>query len=302
MTNQPPPLPGQDTIPVCPRHPDRESYVRCQRCNRPTCPECQRPAAVGIQCVDCVREGAKSVRTARTPFGGTQTAGGRNATTVIVGLCVAVYVGQLTVSGLTGALGFSPHLGWSEPWRFLTASFVHASSGGMVIAHIAFNMLALWMIGPYLEGLLGRLRFVLLYLISAVGSSVLVLVLARTPPNDPSQITRDYLDWFTLTVGASGAVFGLFGAILVLNRELGRSSAWLYGTLGINAVFGFIVPGISWQGHLGGLLTGAAAAAVLAALRTPERRRWQLPALGLVVVLLAVVVVVKYAGVIPGLK
>src|SRR6187455_8320 len=83
--------------PVCPRHPDRESYVRCQRCGRPTCPECQRPAAVGIQCVDCVAEGARSVRQVRTVFGGAVTDGRPVATMTIIGICLVVFVLQQVV-------------------------------------------------------------------------------------------------------------------------------------------------------------------------------------------------------------
>ena len=86
-------------VPVCPRHPDRESYVRCQRCGRPTCPECQRPAAVGVQCVDCVREGAKSVRQGRTVFGGAATDGRPLVTMTIIGICVAVFLLQMAVPG-----------------------------------------------------------------------------------------------------------------------------------------------------------------------------------------------------------
>ena len=129
--------------------------------------------------------------------------------------------------------------------------------------HIVFNMLALWMVGgQYLEPLLGRLRYAALYLISAIGGSVVFLLLAQ-PPTGPVELD-DLGSWGTAAVGASGAVFGLFGALLVLNRKLGRSSAGMYATIVINAVIGFVVPGIAWQAHLGGLLTGAAVAAVIA--------------------------------------
>jgi len=245
-------------VPVCPRHPDRESYVRCQRCMRPTCPECQRPAAVGIQCVDCVAEGAKTVRQARTVFGGSVTDGRPVATMTIIAICLVVFVAQMAVPGLQEKIAFVPALAASEPWRFITSAFAH---GG--ITHIAFNMYALWVMGSYLEPMLGRARFVAIYLLSAIGGSVMYLLLS-TPTSIEDALAGNYGMWRTGAVGASGAVFGLFGAFLVLQRRLGRSAAGMYVIIGINAVIGFVIPGIAWQAHLGGLLTGAAVAAAIA--------------------------------------
>jgi len=230
--------------PVCPRHPDRIAYVRCQRCGRPTCPECQRPAAVGIQCVDCVRDAAKATRPARTAFGGRITTGRPVVTLTLIGLCVVSYVLQLTTPTWTQDLAFAPVVGEAEPWRFLTSAFLH--SPGQIL-HIAFNMVALWSVGPFLEAMLGRWRFLTLYLLSAVGGSVMFLVLAS--PYSAA--------WFTGLVGASGAVFGLFGAVLVVLRRTGRSAGGIVGVLVINAVLGFVLPGVAWQAHLGGLVVGA---------------------------------------------
>jgi membrane associated rhomboid family serine protease len=249
---------AQPEAPVCPRHPDREAYVRCQRCGRPTCPECQRPAAVGIQCVDCVREGAKTVRQARTIFGGAVTDGRPRATLWIIGICAVVFVLQSVVPGLTNRISFAPVVGDTEPWRFLTSAFAHGS-----ILHIAFNMYALWIMGTYLEPMLGRVRFVTVYLLSAFGGSVVYLLLS-SPPSLAERAIGQCGSWCTPAVGASGAVFGLFGAFLVLQRRLGRSAAGMYVIIGINAVLGFVIPNIAWQAHLGGLVTGAAAAAVIA--------------------------------------
>ncbi len=276
--------------PVCPRHPDRVSYVRCQRCGRPTCPECQRPAAVGIQCVDCVREGQKSMRVPRTQFGAAVTSTGRPVVTVtIIGICVAVWLLQRVSPVVTNDLAFVPVLGSSAPWRFLTAAFAHSPSQ---LLHILFNMYALWVLGQYLEPLLGRFRFGALYLVSAFGGSVGFLLLA-SPPTSVADFAST--NWGTPTVGASGAVFGLFGALIVLNRHLGRSSGPMFGVLAINAVLGFVVPGIAWQAHLGGLLTGVALAAVITATAPQKRRRLQLPALVAVVVLLAAAATAKYS-------
>ena len=279
--------------PVCPRHLDRVSYVRCQRCNQPTCPECQRPAAVGIQCVDCVREGQKSMRMPRTQFGATVTSGGRPVVTLtIVVICVVVWLLQNVSSTFSNAMEFSPLAARSEPWRFLTSAFEHSPGSPL---HIMFNMYALWVLGQYLEPLLGRLRFAILYLVSALGGSVGYLLLASPPALPLTQAGINHSSWLVPMVGASGAVFGLFGALIVLNRHLGRSSGPMFGVLAINAVLGFVVPGIAWQAHLGGFLTGAALAAVITATASQNRRRLQLPALLAVLMLLGLAATAKYA-------
>lgn len=270
--------------------------MRCQRCNRPTCAECQRPAAVGIQCVDCVKEQSRTVRPTVTTFGGRASNPGL-ATKVIIGICVVVFAAQLVRPGLTDDLAFAPLVGWSEPWRVLTAAFLHSPSNYL---HIAFNMLCLYQIGPYLEQLLGRARFVAVYLISAIGGSAGVVLIAAAPPALLTQAqVNDYQSWATSVVGASGAVFGLFGALLVLNRHLGRSTAGIGVTIVLNGVFGFIVPGIAWQAHLGGFVTGVACAGALALLNTPAKRRFAWPALAGILVVVVALMVVKYAGVAP---
>lgn len=262
MTQPGPPLePG---VPVCPRHPDRESYVRCQRCGRPVCPQCQRPAAVGVHCVDCVRESAAGGREARTTFGGRPGDGRPVVTWVIIGLNVLAYLAQRASGTVTYDLGFAPVLAADEPWRFLTAAFLHSPA---VVFHILFNMYALWLIGPYLEAQLGRARFAVLYLLAAFGGSVGYLLLA-----DPR----------TLTVGASGAVFGLFGALVVVQRRLGRELGQILAVIALNTVLGFVVAGIAWQAHLGGLVTGAVAAAVLA--YVPRHQRTAFQVIGLLAV------------------
>ncbi len=212
--------------------------------------------------MDCVAQGAREVRQSRTVFGGdVASAFGRPAVTLtVIGLCAIVYAAQWALPSLTGDISFVPYRGKAEPWRFLTAAFAHSPR---LILHIAFNMYALWILGSYLEPLLGRLRFAAVYLISALGGSVGYLLLA-------SPLTLEQLQagaggaWNTPTVGASGAVFGLFGALLVLNRRLGRSSGPMLTVIAINAVLGFVIPGIAWQAHLGGLVTGLACAAVIA--------------------------------------
>ncbi|MGW5238619.1 rhomboid family intramembrane serine protease [Monashia sp. NPDC004114] len=277
---------------VCPRHPDREAYVRCQRCGRPACPECQRPAAVGIQCVDCVREAARTSPSARTVFGGRATDGRPIVTYTLIGICAVVYLLQRVDPSVTINYAFAPALGWSEPWRFLTAAFLHSPD---TIFHIVLNMFALWMMGQYLEPMLGRARFLAVYLISGIGGQVAVTLFAGNPTIEGIQRNED--PWIGLVLGASGAIFGLFGALLVLNRHLGRSSAAMYATIAINAAFGFLYPGISWQAHLGGFLTGLACAGVIVLFRRQSSRFLVWLGLAGVLGVLAVVTVLKYLSV-----
>jgi membrane associated rhomboid family serine protease len=270
---------GADDVPVCFRHPDRESYVRCQRCERPICPECQLPAAVGVQCVDCVREASRTTRVPRTVFGG-GAAGGRPVVTLsLIAICVGVYLLQLLPgSNVTQRFMFVPYRAAAEPWLFITSAFLHSPT---LPLHIMFNMYALWLVGPYLESLLGRARFLVLYLMAALGGSAFLLLLATPAVASAS--------WVTGAVGASGAVFGLFAAYVVVNRRMRRDSSAIIATIGLNALLSF-VPGIAWQAHLGGLLTGGVVAAVLA--YAPPARRSLMQALGLLVVTVAVVLLV----------
>lgn len=239
--------------------------------------------------MDCVRRQAKATPSLRTAFGGTVGSTAPRVTQAIIGLCVAAYVLQrLPNSNVTYNFEFLPAYATSEPWRMLTAAFLHAPDQPL---HILFNMYALWLTGPYLESLLGRVRFALLYLVSAVGGSVGYLLLAN-PDN--------FNQWRTGTVGASGAVFGLFGAYFVVQRRLNRDTGPLIAIIAINFALGFL-PGVAWQAHLGGLATGLATAAVL--VYAPKTRRTQTPlqiaGLATIVVLIGVLFVVKVATV-PG--
>lgn len=283
--------PTEAEAPVCPRHPDRVAYVRCQRCGRPACPECQRPAAVGVQCVDCVREAKRSAPRVRTVFGGSADSAAVNGrpvvTLTIIGICVVSWVLQLVTAGAwTHLLWFWPWGGAVEPWRFLTASFLHSTSP----LHILFNMYALWITGQFLEPLLGRLRFGVLCLLAAVGGSVGVLLLAGDPATSAA--------WQTPVVGASGMVFGLFGAMLPVMRRLGRSMGQVLVLLAINGAIGFLPnTNISWQAHLGGLVTGALVATAYA--YAPKEHRaavaWLVPVVG--IALLIGLAVWRYASV-----
>ncbi len=287
MTTQPS-TGGAAAEPVCPRHPDRVSYVRCQRCERPVCPECQRPAAVGVQCVDCVRDQNKGVRPVRSPFGGSLAASGPAAprvTQAIIGVCVVVWLLQQANTRVTSDFWlFLPEV-QAEPYRLVTAAFLHSPSSPL---HILFNMYALWTTGPYLEQLLGRVRFVALYLVSAVGGSIGYLLLAHP----------DYSGaWVTPTVGASGAVFGLFGAFFVVQRRLNRDATQIVVLIVINFALGLVISGVAWQAHLGGLVTGVVTAAVLAYAPRVNRTAVQAAGIAGVVVLLGAAYVIKLSTV-----
>ncbi|WP_456786173.1 rhomboid family intramembrane serine protease [Cellulomonas sp. P5_C5] len=234
------------------------SYVRCQRCGRPTCPECQRPAAVGIHCVDCVAEAARALPTTRTALGGVRHDGRPVVTLTLIGLCVVSFVLQLVLPGWTNRWLFQPVAAFYEPWRFLTAAFLH--SPGQYL-HIVFNMVALWFVGPTLEKTLGRARYITLYLMSAIGGSVGSVLLATATDG-----------WASTSVGASGAVFGLFGAILVVSKRLGGDVRGILVLIGINLALGFVMSNIAWQAHVGGLVTGGLLAAAYA-YAPPARRQ-----------------------------
>ncbi|WP_454050510.1 rhomboid family intramembrane serine protease [Cellulomonas sp. Marseille-Q8402] len=231
-----------------------------------------------------MRDAAREQRPARTAFGGRVTDGRPVVTITLIALCVISFVLQQVSDRWTIDLAFVPFLGESEPWRFLTSAFLHSPSS---VVHIAFNMIALWSVGPFLETSLGRWRYLALYLLSAIGGSVMFLLLA-----DPFSAS-----WFTVLVGASGAVFGLFGAVLVVLRRVGRSARGIVVVLAINAVLGFVLSGVAWQAHLGGLIVGAALGAAFAYAPRDKRLPVAVGACAGTAVLLAGAVLVAYAGV-----
>lgn len=270
--------PAPERSNFCYRHPDRQSFVLCQRCGRTICGECQTPAPVGVICPECMREQrASAPRTKPAILTRARSAAGRGAPVVtysLIGITLAVYLLQL-IPGLavTDRLlyaGVYSIPGNFEPWRMLTSVFVHSTG---LIFHVLLNMYTLWIFGQLLEGLLGRWRFLSLYLISGLAGSVGVLWLG-----DPR----------TGVVGASGAIFGLLGAFLVIQRRLGGSATQLLILLGINLVIGFI-PGfnIAWQAHLGGLVAGALVGFIFVETRKRDQRVLQIGLLvGLTLVLL----------------
>jgi membrane associated rhomboid family serine protease len=195
----------------------------------------------------------------RTVYGGAAASGKPLVTYGIIAVCVVMYVLQWIIPGqaVYEQLAYNnvfatPQYGAFEPWRMLTAAFLHSPDS---VLHIVLNMYTLWIFGQALEPLLGRVRFLALYLISAIGGSVGYLLL--NPVLVPGQ-------GLVGVVGASGAIFGLFGAMLLVQRHRGGETRQLWVLIAINGVIGFLIPQIAWQAHLGGLVTGALCAAVLA--------------------------------------
>jgi membrane associated rhomboid family serine protease len=241
-------------------------------------------ASVGFQCPECVHEGNKSVREARTSLGGRLTDDAGMVTKVLIAINVVVFVAQQASASFENHLvlvgrafdvttGQQVGVADGEYYRLLTAAFMH---GG--IFHIAFNMYALYLFGPPLEATLGRARYLSLYLLSALGGSAASY--AFNAPNQPS-------------LGASGAVFGLLGAFFMVNRKFGRDNSGLFVLVAINMAIAF-VPGtnIDWHAHVGGLITGSLVAAAL--VYAPRSRRTLVQSAGSVVVLLIIVALVLW--------
>jgi membrane associated rhomboid family serine protease len=242
----------QQDLPACARHPDRPTGLRCVRCERPACPDCLREASVGYQCVDCVAEGRRGVRRGRTVAGAEP---GRRplVVPVLVALNVAVFLWTVlqarsvtlnAEADLFESWSLVPALvGAGEWWRVLTAGFLHIGP-----VHLVFNMLALYVLGRDLEPVLGRGRFLAVYLISLLGGSAAVMVFELPGIQ---------------VAGASGAVFGLMGGLAVVLRRLRFPVGQVVGLIVVNVVISLVIPGISLTGHLGGLVVGAAATAAL---------------------------------------
>ncbi|MET9989965.1 rhomboid family intramembrane serine protease [Streptomyces mutabilis] len=261
--------PEAQSLPGCYRHPDRETGIRCTRCERPICTDCMVNASVGFHCPDCAsgRTGGNGPASAasrpRTLAGGTIAADPHLLTKILIGINIAVFIavhtlsetflGDMVLIGQWPPAPYVPHEGVAEGewYRLVTTMFTHEE-----IWHLGFNMLSLWFLGGPLEAALGRARYLTLYLASGLAGSALTYLLAS-----PGQAT----------LGASGAIFGLFGATAALVRRLNADMRPVVILLAINLVFTFTWSGIAWQAHIGGLVAGAAIG--YAMLHAPRERR-----------------------------
>lgn len=266
------------------------------------------PSAVGFQCPECVAQGRRETRQGQLPYGGRPSRDPRQTTFALIGVNVAVLVAVFLTGGSFGRvfnllaitpLGYCVRengdivslvrqgcsgqgLSWTDGvasgawWQLITSAFTHAE-----ILHIAFNMFALWILGPQLERLLGRTRFLALYLVSALAASAFVMLFSNP---------------LVSTVGASGAIFGMLGAFLLVARKHGGNVRQILILLGANVVI--TVAGasfISWQGHLGGLIGGLAVTAAIIHVPKEHRARWQWVLVGAVAVASLGTAVVKAA-------
>ena len=259
---------------TCYRHPSRETGVSCSNCGRPICPDCMTTTPVGMRCPECARQRTKVVRlrdTANVP----------RVTYALIAINVIAFLaeGRLTFSSggsvnsvyLKGALlGSSPipalagqGVAHGQYWRLVTSGFLHEN-----LLHIGFNMYILYILGQILEPALGHVKYGVIYAVSLLTGSLGALLV--TP--------------HSLTVGASGAVFGLMGAAAVemRARQIPIMQSWIGGLILINLIISFTLPGISWGGHIGGLIGGAL---VAIALQLGARYRAQALAIGVSVVL-----------------
>jgi membrane associated rhomboid family serine protease len=280
---------SQPAPPVCYRHPGRPTYVSCVRCGRPACPDCLRPAAVGHQCVDCIQGQNRGVRQAVGRFGGSVTASAR-VTWVLVGINLLLYVVLLAHASLAndwsmlGAArdpnGQLVGVAFGQYYRLITSAFL-PGTGGLGILDIAFNMWALIIVGPAVERALGSVRYLAFYIVSAIGGSVAYFFLA--PANQAA-------------LGASGAIFGLFGAWFVLSRRLRVDSRQVVFLIVANLAIGFVGHSyIAWQAHVGGLIAGAALTAAYAYAPRPNRTLIQVAAtVGIVALLIGGIVLRDY--------
>ncbi len=309
---------GQPTtgVPTCYRHPGRETWIRCQRCERPICPDCMRDAAVGFQCPHCIAEGQRGSRQNRALYGGTRSGDPRLTSMVLIAINALVWLSIAATGGRGSRLGdllalmpggrclsrsapsqWYPSVSdqavcagatggdgrWVDGvasgawWQMVTSAFTHVE-----VWHLAMNMLALFVLGPAAEQILGRARFLAVYLASAVGGSVAVMLLASPT---------------TSTVGASGAIFGLLGALLVTLTKARMNTQWIVQNLALGVLITVVGWSyISWQGHLGGLVAGGVAAALIAYAPKRNREAFQWGGLAMLALALAILTLVRVAS------
>ena len=289
--------------PVCFRHADRETYLRCSRCERPICTDCMVAAPVGFQCPECVRDGSRVVRQARTIAGGRHHTRQGVVTAALIGVCVVMFglqklVGQAFTDRMdlqamaqhVASLPSAQRIGvaYGEWYRLVSSMFVHVN-----LVHLVMNMLSLWWIGAPVESRLGRSRYLATYFVCGIaGSAASYMSLAA----------------YQSSAGASGAIFGLLGVLAVLAYRERLNMQPVITVILLNLIFSFSVPGISWQAHVGGLVSGLLLGTALAYAPRPRTvvswfRNPQnvVPtAVGAAVLLIAVIIVMVHTSQLQG--
>lgn len=251
MSQAQPPSPplGEPAALPCPSHPDRYTRLTCTRCGRPICSECMVAAPVGFQCRDCVGQAAAATAP-RHPAPVARSGDRPYVTYTLIAICVVAMVlaflgpGVEAVAKNFGMYPLSIAVD-GEYYRLFTSVFLH-----WTLLHIGFNMLVLFMLGPSLEGLFGHFRYTVLYVLAGLGGAVASYCFSSVG---------------TLSVGASGAIFGLMGAIVVGGRKIKADVTQVMILLVINLAIGFAPGGtVDWRAHLGGLVVGCLVAAIFA--------------------------------------
>ena len=280
----------------CYRHPDRETYVSCSECGRGICPDCMSYGPVGIRCPDHATAGGRTAAPRRVARSASRSlsAYGPVVTFTLIGINVAVFLLQLA-----GGAGLSVSSGWiiehlslveqrpfsygvggvaeGEWWRLITSAFLHGN-----LLHLGMNMLVLWFIGPPLEEYFGHVKYALVYLVSGLAGAAGALTIGSLnhlfdPPPD------------VVTVGASGAIWGIMGAALVLEaRRIWVFGGQAMGLVVFNLAFTFLIPGISVGGHIGGLVGGGLCALAFSSFRrSPALATLSIAAVGIASVAVA---------------
>ena len=230
---------------TCYRHPDRETGLSCSVCERPICTDCATFAPVGIRCPDHSGKPQGIEKVTSTVKRAHYEGSGALITRTLIAINIIVYLVTVATGGginsdrgtvyVHGVL-FGPSVASGDYWRLLSSAFMHFGP-----VHLGMNMLVLWFVGAPLEERMGRGRFLLLYLVAGLSGAAGAILVSPC----------------VLTAGASGAIFGLFGAAVVLERQgITIFGSWLYTVIIINLVFTFGVSGISIGGHIGGLVGG----------------------------------------------
>ncbi|UYQ63301.1 rhomboid family intramembrane serine protease [Streptomyces peucetius] len=283
------------SLPSCYRHPGRETGISCTRCERPICTDCMVEASVGFHCPECVRTGSgtghrPNASRPRTIAGGAVAADPHLVTKVLIGINLAVFLAARIVGDrlldplvLVGQWPPPPYIATEgvaegEAYRLLTSMFLHWE-----IWHVFFNLLLLWWLGGPLEQALGRVRYLALYLVSGLAGSALTYLIAA--PEHAS-------------LGASGAIYGLLGATVVLMRRLSYDLRPIMVLIAINLVITFFWENIAWQAHIGGLIAGVVIAYGLVHAPSGKRRNAvQFATCGLVLLASVVAVVARTASI-----
>ena len=234
--------------PVCINHSEQITYVRCSRCEKYICTDCMRPTSIGYQCPECASDSTPVIRgISKNSFIHSQE---NNQVTKLLGISlITIYVAQLIFGDIliSNFALFAPSVSTGQWWRLLTAGFLHGST-----LHLLFNVYILWVLGSQLESILGKTKLVVIYFVSLIGGSIASFL---------------FSPFGTYSIGASGAIFGLMGAMLVVGRKKRIDISQVAVLVILNVVIGFVLSGIDWRAHLGGLAAGMITTGIFMTLR-----------------------------------